>query len=109
MVAKYLNIRFSNNSDLAVWLKKMTAKKIHLAESAGDMQTIWVHKSGEILFTDFHSKIYCGKFVDMKHLNQGAPISICDSGSNNYTVYGGLVVESVEAGNNTKRTLVKAN
>lgn len=95
MEAKFKDVTFNSREELGQWLKKLTHKIIDLKDNGQDMQRIWVHESGEILYSDFHSSIYCGKFIDMKKLVVGNHLNIWDEGKNRYRIYTGLFVEAL--------------
>lgn len=95
MKSQFKSLRFKTVGDLSEWLRKNTYKVIHLEDKGQDMQKIWVHKTGEILDSDFHSSIYCGKFIDVKRLNTGKPLFICDDGGDEFNQFDGLIVEKI--------------
>lgn len=95
MEAKFKDLKFKSEFEMYEWLKSVTYKVIYLEDKGQDMQRIWVHETGEIINCDFHSSIYCGKFIDMKKLVIGNPINIWDEEKNKYKNYGGLIIEAI--------------
>jgi hypothetical protein len=92
---KFLDIRFDSMSELNDWLKKTATFKINLVDLGQDLLTIWVHGSGEILYTDLQSKIWTGKFIDMKSLRVGTHLLIWDKEENFFRNYEKLQIESL--------------
>jgi hypothetical protein len=95
MKAKFIDLKFVSSTHLSQWLAKETYKMVDLKDKGQDMQRIWIHKTGEILNADFHSALYCGKFVDLTNLSEGKPIQIWDNESESYIAYSGLIVEEI--------------
>jgi hypothetical protein len=92
---KFKDLTFKNYEELNKWLTETSFKKIHLKDFGQDMLTMWVHKSGEILHCDFHSRIYSGKFIDMTKLAVGNNLNIWDNEKKRYAAYGRLLVEAL--------------
>ena len=95
MKAKFKDLIFNSYKELNKWLKENTFKVITLKDYGQDMQKIWVHESGEILYCDFHGSIYIGKFIDMKKLVVGNHLNIWDDEKNRYIIYSKLFVEEL--------------
>jgi hypothetical protein len=95
MEAKFKDLKFKSKVEMNEWLKKVTHKVIDLKDNGQDMQRIWVHETGEILNCDFHSSIYCGKFIDMKKLVVGNHLNIWDDEKKRYKIYQGLFIEAL--------------
>lgn len=95
MEAKFNKRVFSTKKKFKNWLQKMTMHRIDLVDLGQDMQTMWVHKSGEILHTDFQSSIYTGKFINMDNLAVRDPLEISNDELEVYMKYNGLVVSKI--------------
>lgn len=93
--AKFKDLKFNSEAEMNEWLKKVTYKVIDLKDNGQDMQRIWVHETGEILNCDFHSSIYCGKFIDMKKLAVGNHLNIWDEEKKRYKIYERLFIEAL--------------
>lgn len=91
--SKFRELTFKNQEEFDKWLNETSFKKIHLKDYGQDMRTIWVHESGEILHCDFHSRIYTGKFIDMKKLAVGNHVNIWDNDKDRYVIYERLFIE----------------
>ena len=74
------------------WLDKNTYVIISLKDLGQDMQRIYVHKTGEILYCDFNSSIYAGNFIPLDKLVVGQPLYIING--EEHKIYNGLIVES---------------
>ena len=92
---QFTKITFTDQEAFGNWLNEHTFKLIHLDGYDSDMSTIWVHETGEILHSDFHSRIYSGRFLNMNKLVVGNPLHIWDDQKNRYVFYGGLVVDAL--------------
>ena len=95
MEAKFKDLTFISEGQMLEWLETETNKVIELKDLGQDMQRIWVHESGEILNSDFHSSIYCGKFIDMEKLEIGNNLHIWDEENQFFEKYGRLIIEAV--------------
>jgi hypothetical protein len=95
MTPQFKDLKFKSNSEFNTWLVETSKFAIILEDRGQDMQTIYVHKSGEILHCDFHAKIYNGRFVNMKSLEVRSPIEI--STGNLFETQGRLVVEELKS------------
>lgn len=95
MKANFKTLTFKSQEELDLWLKENTSYILFLVDNGQDMQTIWVHHTGEILQTDFSSSIYVGRFVDVNRIKAGKPLFIKGEDETVFTEYGRLVVESV--------------
>jgi hypothetical protein len=91
MEAQFKDLKFKTAGDFNTWLIKTANKAIRLDSIAGDMQSIYIHESGEILHCDFHAQIYNGRFIDMENLFIGSPLGITDNDSDKYTVMERLI------------------
>jgi hypothetical protein len=96
MESKFKDFAFKSKEAMFDWLNYTTFKVINLKDYGQDMQKIWIHESGEILNCDFHSRIYNGRFVDLKQIKVGDCLRIREEGKRNYVRYGRLVIESTE-------------
>lgn len=95
MKAKFKDLKFNSEVEMNEWLKKVTYKIIDIKDNGQDMQRIWIHETGEILNCDFHSSIYCGKFIDMKKLAISNYFNIWDEIKKRYEIYEGLFIEAL--------------
>jgi hypothetical protein len=94
--SKFDKVFFKTIAEFEDWMSKMTFKKIHLEDRGQDMQLIFVHKSGEILNTDFNVSLYLGKFVDLENLDQGKCLRVYDKDLKEFDNYSGLVISKIE-------------
>ncbi len=92
---QFNTITFVNNTQLALWVNKMADAAIHLKDFGQDMQVIYVHKSGEILNTDFNQDIYIGKFVNMEKLVVNRCLEIWNNETECYDTYAKLIPEEI--------------
>jgi len=93
--AKFKELTFKNKEAFDKWLNENTFKTIHLKDYGQDMLTIWVHETGEILHSDFHSRIYAGLFVDTKKLAVEYYLDIWDEDKNKYVLHLGLLIDAL--------------
>ena len=93
--AKFRELTFKNQKGLDKWLNENTFKTIHLKDYGQDMLTIWVHETGEILHSDFHSGLYSGRFIDMKKIAVGNHLNIWDKDEDRYVIYMKLFIEAL--------------
>lgn len=95
MQSQFENLRFESEAKFKEWLRSETMYVIFLKDKGQDMSTVWVHKSGEILNTDFQNYLYNGKFVDLKKLAVGNHLNIWHPEKKRYVIYEGLFIEKL--------------
>jgi hypothetical protein len=71
-------IKFRTKHEFSKWLKNpdIAPIKILLVDKGQDISQFWVHSTGEIIHSDFHSEIYRGKFIRLGSLDVGDPLCI---------------------------------
>lgn len=92
--AQFRELTFPSETELDQWLKETTFKTIYFEDLGQDLQRMWVHKSGEILHCDYHSRIYSGKFVDLEALIIGKPLKIWDNDNQRFDTYHKLCIDN---------------
>ena len=97
MKSKFKNLSFNNEDNFQEWLEKSTYMLITFQDLGQDMQTMYVHESGEILHCDFHSSIYNGQFVDIESdLSAKRPLILYNPNLELKTRYKSLIIDEIE-------------
>lgn len=94
MQPKYATLKFSSIKAFEKWLGQTTKKVITLQDKGQDLQSIYIDSEGEIIHTDFQSKMYIGRFIELASLKIGEPLQI--SVNESYVPYNGLVVSEIQ-------------
>jgi hypothetical protein len=92
---QFKDLKFSSKKLLTAWIQKVGYAAIYLKSFGQDMQKIYVHKSGEILNTDFNQEIYIGKFINMEKLAFDRCLEIWNNDTECYETYGKLIPEEI--------------
>ena len=95
MQSQFKHLKFKTDKELQKWLLKNSYRAIYLQSLGQDMEKIQIHKSGEILDTDFHSKLYVGKFINVDALRVDVPLQIWNDDESNWTIYSRLIPEEI--------------
>jgi hypothetical protein len=93
--AKFKDLIFNSEEEVKNWLKKKTFKIVDFKYLGQDLSRMYIHRSGEILQTDFHGAMYIGRFVDLHSLNEGFAIGIYDTAGKSCRYYDGLVIDQI--------------
>ncbi len=91
--SQFKELTFANEKEFNEWLEKNQSIVIDL-EGRQDMSRIHVHAYGEILHTDFHSKLYAGRFIGIDNLAKGNYMRITDE-HGEMQIMQGLCIHSV--------------
>lgn len=97
--AQFKDVTFASTKAFNSWLKTNTSQILTLKDFGQDLQRIWIHETGEILYCDFQAAIYNGKFVNLETLKAGTPIEIWDvfnDGTKKFIEMKRLILEDVE-------------
>jgi len=86
---------FQNEREFKKWLTKTAYQVITFKDLGQDMQSIYVHSTGEILHCDFHSALYAGKFINTEHVKIDQEIEIWDDEKTAFIPYRKLIVEQI--------------
>lgn len=61
---QFRDLTFKSVEERRLWVNENSSFIIHLANLDGPLSTLWVHKTGEILNTDYKQSIYVGRFIN---------------------------------------------
>ncbi len=92
---QFNELRFKTDKQMDNWLASVTHAAIYLVSFGQDMQKIWVHKTGEILHTDFNQDIYIGKFINIEKLAHDRALEIWNDDTECYETYSKLIPEEI--------------
>ncbi len=93
--SQFKEVRFKTDKQMDNWLASVTHAAIYLESFGQDMQKIWVHKTGEILHTDFNQEMYIGRFINIEKLAHDRALEIWDNETETYETYGKLIPEEI--------------
>ena len=112
-IPQFKEKRFNSDEELNQWLDEISKYEITLRDFGQDMLKLWVHESGEILYSMFFSIIYFGKFLNTDALKEGEPIEIWEDDEQKYIKYQRLIAEEIATkefiNNKTTSALDKPN
>jgi hypothetical protein len=96
MKAQFKDQKFGTDRAFRVWLEHHWYYMITFYDHKQDLSVMWIHKSGEILHSDFSQAVYAGKFVDTNLIKRDQPLRIFNPNTLQYDTYKGLVIEAVD-------------
>lgn len=94
-IPQFKELKFKSDKQLDEFLSTKTFAALYLTGKGFDLQKIWVHKSGEILNTDFNGDIYIGKFINIDKLKLDVPLEIFDNVKQCFVEYSNLIPEDI--------------